>query len=132
MSSPGTESLVAETPDTLGAFPRLTPLQLQTLSEVGTTASVSEGQVLARAGEPLGSFFVVVEGRVMVHEEDPDLRQSDQESRRDEPGSAVVPRGSNSFRGRLDATDGPDETNGACAGSRRQVNGSNLKTPMDL
>ncbi|MFF1634102.1 FAD-dependent oxidoreductase [Leifsonia sp. NPDC058248] len=82
-------TLPAETPDTLGAFPRLTPLQLQTLSEVGTTASVSEGQVLARAGEPLGSFFVVVEGRVMVHQGDPDSPQSDQEPSRDEPGSAA-------------------------------------------
>lgn len=57
-----------ETPDTLGAYLRLTPLQLQALSEVGTTTAVSEGQVLARAGEPLESFFVVIEGRVMVYE----------------------------------------------------------------
>ncbi len=88
MGGPGKESLAAETPDTLGAYPRLTPLQLQTLSEVGTTSSVSEGQVLARAGEPLGSFFVVIEGRVMVHDGDPGSRHSDQEPDRDEPGSA--------------------------------------------
>jgi thioredoxin reductase (NADPH) len=69
-SGPGAETLAAETPDSLGAYPRLTPLQLQALSEVGTTASVSEGQVLARAGEPLESFFVVVEGRVMVYDGD--------------------------------------------------------------
>jgi thioredoxin reductase (NADPH) len=67
------DALATETPDTLGAYPRLTPMQLQALSEVGTTASVSEGQVLARAGEPLQSFFVVVEGRVMVYDgDDPD------------------------------------------------------------
>jgi thioredoxin reductase (NADPH) len=68
-SNPGAELLATETPDTLGAYPRLTPLQLQVLSEVGTTSSVSEGQVLARAGEPLRSLFVVLEGRVMVYEE---------------------------------------------------------------
>jgi thioredoxin reductase (NADPH) len=87
MSSVGTAGLAAETPDTLGAFPRLTPLQLQTLSEVGTTAPVSEGQVLARAGEPLGSFFVVIEGRVMVYEGEPSL-PSGQDAGRDEPGGA--------------------------------------------
>ena len=90
MDGPEKETLAAETPDTLGAFPRLTPLQLQTLSEVGMTTSVSEGQVLARAGEHLGSFFVVVEGRVMVHEGDPDLRQSDQVPSSDERGGAAV------------------------------------------
>ena len=79
-SSHEAESLGAETPDTLGAYPRLTPLQLQALSEVGTTASVSEGQVLARAGEPLGSFFVVVEGRVMVYD--------GEEPSREDPGGA--------------------------------------------
>ena len=90
MDDAGRESLATETPDRLGAFPRLTPLQLQTLSEVGTTASVSEGQVLARAGEPPRSFFVVVEGRVMVHSGDTDLRESDQEPSRDEPGGAAA------------------------------------------
>ncbi|MET0974488.1 MAG: FAD-dependent oxidoreductase [Leifsonia sp.] len=85
MSGPAPEELVAETPDTLGAYPRLTPLQMQALSEVGTTASVSDGQVLARAGEPLGSFFVVLEGRVMVYEGDPELRQGEP---RDVAGSA--------------------------------------------
>jgi thioredoxin reductase (NADPH) len=83
-SGPGAETLAAETPDTLGAYPRLTPLQLQSLSEVGTTASVSEGQVLARAGEPLESFFVVIEGRVMVY--DGESGQSGDEPGRTDPG----------------------------------------------
>jgi thioredoxin reductase (NADPH) len=78
----------AETPDTLGAYPRLTPMQLQALSEVGTTASVSEGQVLARAGEPLRSFFVVVEGRVIVYDGDSGLHQTGEEPDRDDPGGA--------------------------------------------
>lgn len=70
MGSAEAENLATETPDLLGAYPRLTPLQLQALSDVGSTVSVSEGQVLARPGEPLGSFFVVIEGRVMVYHDD--------------------------------------------------------------
>ncbi|WP_431279358.1 FAD-dependent oxidoreductase [Leifsonia poae] len=71
ISSPSTGSSPPETPDTLGAFPRLTPAQQQVLSEVGSTASVSAGQVLARAGEPFGVFLVVVEGRIVVDYGDP-------------------------------------------------------------
>ncbi len=88
MSSPGTESQVAETPDTLGAYPRLTPLQLQTLSEVGTTVPVSEGQVLARAGEPLGSFFAVIEGLLLVDGDDSGPDRSDEEPRGPDAGGA--------------------------------------------
>lgn len=58
----------AESPDAFGAYPRLTPAQLQALSDHGTTEEVEEGQVLARAGEPSASFFAVIEGRVMVDE----------------------------------------------------------------
>ncbi|MET0861635.1 MAG: FAD-dependent oxidoreductase [Microbacterium sp.] len=89
MNGPGPEILAAETPDTIGAFPRLTPPQVRALNEVGTIASVSQGQVLAREGEPLGSFFIVVEGRVMVYEGNPDLggREPDQ----DDPGGSDVP-----------------------------------------
>jgi thioredoxin reductase (NADPH) len=85
MRSPGPESLVAETPDTFGAYPRLTPPQLDALSKVGMTVPVSEGDVLARAGESLHSFFVVLEGRLMVYEGDPGLSHSDQE-----PGGKAV------------------------------------------
>lgn len=62
-----------ETPDAVGAYPRLTPQQLRVLGEHGTTDRVAEGQVLARAGEPLGSFFAVLEGRLLVDlgEDDP-------------------------------------------------------------
>lgn len=66
MGSGGMEPEAAETPDTVGAYPRLTPLQLEVLSGYGSTEAVAEGQVLARAGEPLGSFFAVVEGRLLV------------------------------------------------------------------
>ncbi|GAA4141661.1 FAD-dependent oxidoreductase [Leifsonia shinshuensis] len=71
-SEPPEQVTSAETPDALGAYPRLTPPQLQALSEHGATVPVSEGQVLARAGEPIGSFFAVIEGRVGVQDTDPD------------------------------------------------------------
>ncbi|WP_308796393.1 FAD-dependent oxidoreductase [Agromyces silvae] len=85
---PGSPDPVAETPDALGAYPRLTPAQLQALSDVGRTVPVSQGQVLARAGERLGSFFVVVEGRVMVSDGDPDVHRPDQGSSPDDAGGA--------------------------------------------
>lgn len=84
--SPGPERLAAETPDTSGAFPRLTPPQLEALSNVGTTVPVSEGEVLARAGEPVVSFFVVLEGRVMVYEGGPRLARAGQEPDGDDAG----------------------------------------------
>ncbi|MCS5732510.1 FAD-dependent oxidoreductase [Herbiconiux daphne] len=68
MTSAGPERLVAETPDTIGAYPRLTPAQLETLSRVGTTVPVSGDEVLVRAGESPVSFFVVLEGRLAVYE----------------------------------------------------------------
>ncbi|MGH1550814.1 FAD-dependent oxidoreductase [Leifsonia poae] len=66
MTDSRTGRRAVETADAFGAYPRLTPAQLQVLSEHGTTEPVAEGQVLARAGEPLGSFFAVIEGRVAV------------------------------------------------------------------
>jgi thioredoxin reductase (NADPH) len=77
MASAGAKDAVAETPDTFGAYPRLTPAQLEALKRVGMTVPVTEGHVLARAGEPLVSFFVVLEGRLMVSEGDPGLGRSD-------------------------------------------------------
>jgi thioredoxin reductase (NADPH) len=70
VTGPPQDQSAAETPDAFGAYPRLTPAQLEALSEHGTIEEAAEGQVLARAGEPLGSFFVVVEGRVVVVDED--------------------------------------------------------------
>jgi thioredoxin reductase (NADPH) len=84
----GGESLAAETPDTFGAYPRLTEPQLQVLSGVGRTVPVSEGQVLARAGEFLDSFFVVIEGRVMVYNGDAGPDASAGEHGREAPDGA--------------------------------------------
>jgi len=66
------ETAGAETPDSFGAYPRLTPPQLRALGEHGTTEHVAAGTVLARAGEPLRSFFAVIEGRLAVEEEPDD------------------------------------------------------------
>ncbi|MCU1478752.1 MAG: cyclic nucleotide-binding protein [Subtercola sp.] len=84
------ENLVAETPDTCGAYPRLTPSQLEALGEVGTTVRVSEGEVLARAGEPLVSFWVVLKGRLMVYKGDAGLGRSGQEPGDDGLGGAAA------------------------------------------
>ena len=86
--TPGVKSIDAETPDTFGAYPRLTSPQVEALSKVGTTVSVSEGQVLARAGESVVSFFVVLEGRLVVYEGDPIPGQTVEDPDGDEPGSA--------------------------------------------
>ncbi|MEN0084247.1 MAG: FAD-dependent oxidoreductase [Leifsonia sp.] len=72
MSAPPSARRRPETPDALGAYPRLTPPQLQALAEHGTTLQVAEGQVLARSGEPLDSFFAVIEGRIAVGDGDGD------------------------------------------------------------
>jgi thioredoxin reductase (NADPH) len=79
-------TLAAETPDALGAYPRLTPEQLQALTEVGSISAVTEGQVLARAGEPLRAFFVVVEGRIMVYDGDSGAHESGVQPAADGPG----------------------------------------------
>lgn len=71
MGNSAPESLVNETPDTSGAFPRLTPPQLDRLRTVGRIVPVAEGQVLARAGESFASFSVVLDGRLLVYEGDP-------------------------------------------------------------
>lgn len=65
-ADPPPEETPEETPDTFGAYPRLTAAQVEALSAHGTTVHVEKGQVLAQAGEPLDSFFAVVEGRVAV------------------------------------------------------------------
>ncbi|MGN6444046.1 FAD-dependent oxidoreductase [Amnibacterium sp.] len=88
MGSPDTWSPPAETPDTLGAYPRLTPPHLQTLSEVGTTMPVSERQVLAWAGVPLDSFLVVAEGLLSVDHGVSDPDPSGEDSARRDVGGA--------------------------------------------
>ncbi len=55
-----------ETPDLLGAFPRLTDQQIATLSEHGRRRRVETDEVLIQEGEPCDDFFVILRGKVAV------------------------------------------------------------------
>ena len=61
-------SVLTETPDADGAFPRLTDAQLALLAEHGERRPVEAGDVLFREGEPTGTFFVVLSGLVAIVE----------------------------------------------------------------
>lgn len=58
-----------ETPDELGAFPRLTDDQVATLEVGGARRPVSTGEVLIREGEPSNDFFVILSGTVAIIDE---------------------------------------------------------------
>ncbi|QDQ95170.1 cyclic nucleotide-binding domain-containing protein [Rhodococcus sp. WB9] len=58
-----------ETPDAVGAFPRLTDDQVATLETGGTRRSVHAGEVLIREGAPSHDFFVILSGKVAVIDE---------------------------------------------------------------
>ncbi|OUS97723.1 FAD-dependent oxidoreductase [Rhodococcus sp. NCIMB 12038] len=58
-----------ETPDAVGAFPRLTDDQVATLETGGTRRSVHAGEVLIREGAPSHDFFVILSGKVAVVDE---------------------------------------------------------------
>ncbi|MFF5784746.1 FAD-dependent oxidoreductase [Streptomyces sp. NPDC012693] len=57
---------VRETPDRYGAFPRLTPEQLQDLTAHGERRRVAEGEVLYREGEPFREFLAILSGTVEI------------------------------------------------------------------
>lgn len=57
---------VRETPDRYGAFPRLTPEQLQDLTAYGERRRVAEGEVLYREGEPFREFLAILGGTVEI------------------------------------------------------------------
>ncbi|WP_370178590.1 FAD-dependent oxidoreductase [Rhodococcus wratislaviensis] len=58
-----------ETPDAVGAFPRLTDDQVASLETGGTRRSVRAGEVLIREGAPSNDFFVILSGKVAVIDE---------------------------------------------------------------
>lgn len=58
-----------ETPDELGAFPRLTDDQVATLEAGGSRRTVRAGDVLIREGEPSKDFFVILSGKVAIIDE---------------------------------------------------------------
>ncbi|MFJ9078863.1 FAD-dependent oxidoreductase [Streptomyces sp. NPDC102278] len=57
---------VRETPDRHGAFPRLTPEQLQDLTAHGERRRTAEGEVLYREGEPFREFLAILSGTVEI------------------------------------------------------------------
>jgi thioredoxin reductase (NADPH) len=59
---------LVETPDTNGAFPRLTDGQIGRLAEVGERRRTRSGDVLYAQGEPTSDFFVILDGTVAVVE----------------------------------------------------------------
>jgi thioredoxin reductase (NADPH) len=59
-------SPLLETPDILGAFPRLSNEQIQHLASYGEQRPTEAGQVLYREGEVCEDFFVVLDGKVRV------------------------------------------------------------------
>ncbi|KAA8888535.1 cyclic nucleotide-binding domain-containing protein [Nocardia colli] len=59
-----------ETPDDVGAFPRLSQPQVATLAVGGDRRPVSAGAILVRAGAPSDEFFVILSGTVAIVDED--------------------------------------------------------------
>ncbi|MFB4420177.1 FAD-dependent oxidoreductase [Streptomyces sp. QL37] len=57
---------VRETPDRYGAFPRLTPEQLQDLTAHGERRRTTEGEVLYQEGEPFREFLAILSGTVEI------------------------------------------------------------------
>ena len=60
---------LAETPDTYGAYPRLSDAQIEALAALGHQLGVQPDQVLFREGERNCDFFVVLAGTVAVVED---------------------------------------------------------------
>jgi thioredoxin reductase (NADPH) len=60
--------LPAETPDLHGAFPRLTPEQIDSLRVHGEVRATAPGEVLFLEGEPSTALIVVLAGRVAIME----------------------------------------------------------------
>ncbi|MFC9433792.1 FAD-dependent oxidoreductase [Nocardia sp. NPDC057030] len=59
-----------ETPDDVGAFPRLSAAQVATLAVGGTRRPVHAGEVLVRGGAPSDEFFVILSGTVAIVDDD--------------------------------------------------------------
>ncbi|WP_406203681.1 FAD-dependent oxidoreductase [Streptomyces decoyicus] len=66
MTAAGPDALPTETPDQHGAYPRLTPEQLDALAQYGEYRPTRRGEVLFREGEPCEEFLAIVSGMVEV------------------------------------------------------------------
>jgi thioredoxin reductase (NADPH) len=69
------EGPLAETPDTYGAFPRLSEPQIEMLAAAGERRPVEPGDVLFAEGEESQDFFVVLSGKIAVIQEVDGQRQ---------------------------------------------------------
>jgi thioredoxin reductase (NADPH) len=65
---PRDRSSLRETPDLLGAYPRLSRSQIKALEAVGSRRRVEGGEVLYREGDSTCNFFVILSGLVAVVE----------------------------------------------------------------
>ena len=61
---------LAETPDPYGAYPRLSPEQIEALEAHGTRRETTAGEVIFRAGDKSYDFVVVLQGLVAIVEPD--------------------------------------------------------------
>ncbi|WP_157121729.1 FAD-dependent oxidoreductase [Nocardia miyunensis] len=59
-----------ETPDDVGAYPRLSDAQVATLAVGGARRVVRAGEILVRAGAPSDEFFVILSGTVAIVDDD--------------------------------------------------------------
>jgi thioredoxin reductase (NADPH) len=62
------EPSLPETPDIYGAYPRLSPQQIEALSAHGQWRETQAGEVLYREGDHTCDFFVIGEGKVAIVE----------------------------------------------------------------
>jgi thioredoxin reductase (NADPH) len=62
------QSVLTETPDRTGAFPRLSDEQIAALAEYGERRATRVGDVLFREGDESYDFFVVLSGKVAIVE----------------------------------------------------------------
>lgn len=63
--------LRAETPDAVGAYPRLSSEQLQTLAARGRRRELQGGEVLIRSGEHPAAFFAILDGHLLTADTEP-------------------------------------------------------------
>jgi thioredoxin reductase (NADPH) len=72
MATTSSGAALAETPDTHGAYPRLTKEQIAKLEQYGERRPTIRGQVLFREGDPSYDFHVVLDGKVAIVDPDAD------------------------------------------------------------
>jgi thioredoxin reductase (NADPH) len=69
-STQPTDAEIRETPDEIGAFPRLSEAQIERLRQYGTPRPTEAGEVLFNEGDQTYDFFVVLKGKVAVVDSD--------------------------------------------------------------